>query len=85
MRARNIEKGLEPMPAEDVPAVRMPVAVFEETSAEGEALEEIERKQILRVLQKNGGNRGATAKELGISLPKLYYRLGEYEQKGHLS
>jgi DNA-binding NtrC family response regulator len=46
------------------------------------SMEEIEQRHILGVLQKNGGNRAATAAELGISLRKLYYRLGEYQKKG---
>jgi DNA-binding NtrC family response regulator len=46
------------------------------------SLEELEQKHILSVLQKHNGNRAATAAELGISLRKLYYRLGEYQKKG---
>jgi transcriptional regulator with PAS, ATPase and Fis domain len=48
------------------------------------SLEELEQKHILSVLQKHNGNRAATAAELGISLRKLYYRLGEYQKKGLL-
>jgi DNA-binding NtrC family response regulator len=55
---------------------------FEETSGDGEALEELERRQILRVLQKHAGNRAQAAAELGISVRKLYYRIGEYQRKG---
>lgn len=46
------------------------------------SLEELEQQHILGVLQKQNGNRAATAAELGISLRKLYYRLGEYQKKG---
>jgi DNA-binding NtrC family response regulator len=46
------------------------------------SMEAIEQKHILDVLKKNNGNRAATAAELGISVRKLYYRLGEYQKKG---
>ncbi|HZN63749.1 MAG TPA: helix-turn-helix domain-containing protein, partial [Tepidisphaeraceae bacterium] len=46
------------------------------------SLEEMEQRHILAVLEKNGGNRTATATELGISLRKLYYRLGQYQKQG---
>jgi len=45
-------------------------------------LEEIERRHILSTLEKNQGNRTKTAAELGISLRKLYYRLGQYQREG---
>jgi len=48
------------------------------------SLEEIEQRHILAVLNKNGGRRNATAAELGISLRKLYYRLGQYQRQGLL-
>lgn len=48
------------------------------------ALEVVERNHILSVLEKNHGNRAATAQELGISLRKLYYRLEQYQQQGLL-
>lgn len=46
------------------------------------SLEAIEQRHILAVLEKNHGNRTATAAELGISLRKLYYRLGQYQKQG---
>ena len=46
------------------------------------SLEEMEQRHILAVLEKNHGNRTATAAELGISLRKLYYRLGQYQKQG---
>jgi DNA-binding NtrC family response regulator len=46
------------------------------------SLEEMEQRHILSVLEKNHGNRTATAAELGISLRKLYYRLGQYQKQG---
>jgi DNA-binding NtrC family response regulator len=50
----------------------------------GTTLEEMEREAILSALARHNGNRAATAAELGISLRTLYYRLGEYQQKGYL-
>jgi DNA-binding NtrC family response regulator len=45
-------------------------------------LEEVERAHILAALERNGGNRTATAAELGISLRTLYYRLEAYQKQG---
>lgn len=45
-------------------------------------LDEVERQHILATLGKNGGNRSATAAELGISLRTLYYRLNDYQRQG---
>jgi DNA-binding NtrC family response regulator len=47
-------------------------------------LEEVEREHILAALRRNGGNRTATAAQLGISRRTLYYKLGEYARLGHL-
>lgn len=52
------------------------------TGQAGLSLEEMEQRHILAVLEKNHGNRSATATELGISLRKLYYRLGQYQKQG---
>src|SRR5690606_1026295 len=38
-------------------------------------LEDVEREHILAALDRNKGNRAATATELGISVRTLYYRL----------
>jgi DNA-binding NtrC family response regulator len=46
------------------------------------SLEEMEKRHILATLEKNRGNRTVTAQELGISLRKLYYRLGQYQREG---
>ena len=45
-------------------------------------LAKIERENILQALRLNDGNRSATARQLGISLRKLYYRLAEYQDQG---
>jgi len=46
-------------------------------------LEEVEREHILATLQRQGGNRTATATELGISRRTLYYKLTEYQKQGY--
>lgn len=51
--------------------------------AAGKTLEEVERDHILAALARNGGNRTATATELGISRRTLYYKLEEYQRQGH--
>ena len=65
-----------------VPEPEPPQFVAPEPTGVPLSLEEMEQKHILAVLEKNNGNRGATAAELGISLRKLYYRLGEYQRQG---
>lgn len=55
----------------------------EQTSPSEEKLADIERKHILDALEKNGGNRAATARQLGISVRTLYYRLDEYRAQGY--
>jgi DNA-binding NtrC family response regulator len=53
------------------------------SASEDEALslEDMERRTILNVLEKNGGNRAATAAQLGISVRKLYYRISQYHNR----
>lgn len=41
-------------------------------------MEQVERQHIEAALSRHGGNRRAAARDLGISLRKLYYRLREY-------
>jgi len=59
-------------------------AVAERSGYASASLEEIERRHILATLKKNNGNRTRTAADLGISLRKLYYRLGQYQREGVL-
>jgi DNA-binding NtrC family response regulator len=54
-------------------------------SQPGMTIEELERRHILATLERNNGNRSATANELGISLRTLYYRLGAYQRQGLMS
>ncbi len=49
-----------------------------------ETLEDVERRHILSALERNDGNRTATAAELGISRRTLHYRLSEYARQGFL-
>lgn len=56
-----------------------------ETSEETGALDELERKHILRVLEQAGGNKTRAAEILGIQRRTLYKKLAriEREQSGH--
>ena len=49
-------------------------------SMEGMTLYELERQHILATLERQSGNRTATAAELGISRRTLYYKLEEYQK-----
>lgn len=51
----------------------------------GRTIEELERAHILDALARNGGNRKATAIELGLSIRTLYYRLSVYERQGYFT
>ncbi|CAN5165296.1 sigma-54 dependent transcriptional regulator [soil metagenome] len=50
-------------------------------NAAGRTLEDVEMEYILQVYSKNGGNKQATAGELGISLKTLYNKLHKYEEE----
>lgn len=45
-------------------------------------LADIERQTILAALARHDGNREETARELGISIRTLYYRLKQYQDQG---
>jgi DNA-binding NtrC family response regulator len=47
-----------------------------------QTLEDVEREHIISALRRNGGNRTATALELGISRRTLQYKLSEYQRQG---
>jgi len=49
---------------------------------QGLTLDQLERQHILAALDRNNGNRTATALELGISRRTLYYKLEEYQKQG---
>jgi DNA-binding NtrC family response regulator len=44
-------------------------------------LAELERRYIQKILQKHCGNKKSAARELGISLRGLYYKLKIYSRK----
>ena len=75
-KATDPEPHVEPQPAQ--------FSAVSEPSPERLSLEELEQRHILAVLEKNDGNRTATAAELGISVRKLYYRIGQYQKQGLL-
>ena len=76
-------KVTEPEPHIDPQPAQFSVA-SEPQRGERLSLEELEQRHILAVLEKNDGNRTATAAELGISVRKLYYRIGQYQKQGLL-
>src|SRR5262249_6560858 len=47
---------------------------------ETRTLEDVERDHILATLDRNGGNRGLTADQLGIGSATLYRKLKSYEE-----
>ncbi len=49
-----------------------------------QTIEQIERRHILDAIERNNGNRSKAAKELGISVRTLYYRLSRYKTLGQL-
>ena len=76
------EASPEPIMQFDVAPTAISSQADATSGADQMSMEEIEQRHILATLQKHGGNRAATAAELGISVRKLYYRLGEYQRKG---
>lgn len=62
-----------------------PVVPTDADVGPGTTMMEIERQTILDALERNDGNRSATARELGISIRTLYYRLAEYQRQGFLA
>ena len=50
-----------------------------DNSASSPRLQDLEREQILKTLEQNGGNRRRTARELGIGERTLYRKLKDYE------
>ena len=67
---------------EAVKSVAIPLTFAPREGGQTLVMEELERQAILATVHKHGGNRIAAAAELGISVRKLYYRLGEYKKKG---
>jgi DNA-binding NtrC family response regulator len=64
-----------------------PAAQYQPAQTAGggaKSLADVEMDYILQVYAKNGGNKQATATELGISLKTLYNKLHKYEQERQL-
>jgi DNA-binding NtrC family response regulator len=61
-------------PSRDVDRTMRAVPAYPTTLAE------LERRAILEALRRHDGHRAAAAKELGISLRTLYYRLRSYDE-----
>ena len=86
-RSKLVDEAASAMPATafdeppTAPAFLDPVQEVAATAG-AESMEEIERKHIMAALQRHNGNRVDTAAELGISVRKLYYRLGQYQKLG---
>lgn len=69
---RSLQEKAEPMVSEtEDPDVTVPRPL-------SEILEKAERNYIIGLLKRNDGNRDQTAKELGISIRSLYYKLKKY-------
>ena len=61
------------------PATVAPAPVLSGSYEPGMPLREVERRHILRTLQKVGGNRTEAARQLQISVRCLQYKLKEYQ------
>ncbi len=83
---RSLERARRRMTGASVERARLPepppLTPPPVTGDEPRELRDIERRHILAALERNHGNRAATAAELGISVRKLYYKLAEYEARG---
>jgi DNA-binding NtrC family response regulator len=78
------ERDIDRLQKRIIQAPGIPGGLAEDISNDERAtlkLEELEKRAILAALQRNEGNRDNTAKELGISVRTLYYRLSQYEEK----
>lgn len=84
----------KPKPLPELPASMRGGVTEDEVALEGEApappeprpgmsLPDVEREHIIATLRRHGGNRSEAAKELGISVRTLYYRLATYQEAGH--
>ena len=58
-----------------------PAESASEATSGPRTLREIEMEHVLRVLEKHGGNKPATANELGISLKTLYNKLNQLSEE----
>src|SRR5262245_29275504 len=70
-----------PRPVAGTPAPAAPTILPMPSGGGTKTLHDIEMEHILRTLEKNGGNKPTTAKELGISLKTLYNKLNRWEEE----
>jgi len=70
-----------PVPTAPQPVVAAAAALVEEE--EIKTLRQVEQEVILASLERNGGDKPLTARELGIALKTLYNKLNQYEAQGH--
>jgi DNA-binding NtrC family response regulator len=78
-----VDRAIKRLPAPHLPALVAAAASSPPPpGTEGMTLEAMEREHILAALERNEGNRTATAQELGISRRTLYYKLEEYQKQG---
>ena len=66
-------------------AIVSPIVDTPGASNETETIGDAERRMIAEALTRNHGNRAAVARELGISVRTLYYRLSRYEIEDQVS
>jgi len=74
--------GPRAVPVAPIPtATTIPTILSMPPAGPTRTLHDIEMEHILRTLEKNGGNKPTTAKELGISLKTLYNKLNRWEEE----
>jgi DNA-binding NtrC family response regulator len=79
---QHVRTRIAPRPAGAAhPAVSAGPSILPMTPGGTKTLHDIEMEHILRTLEKNGGNKPTTAKELGISLKTLYNKLNRWEEE----
>jgi DNA-binding NtrC family response regulator len=81
VRTRTVPRLGTPAPPSPVMPTILPMPGVSGTRT----LHDIEMEHILRTLEKNGGNKPTTAKELGISLKTLYNKLNRWEEEKRLA
>ncbi len=69
----------EHLNAEDLVFSSIERTKHQDTESDGKTLDEIEKKAIIKALEKNKGNISKSAKELGITRAALYRRIEKYE------
>lgn len=78
--------GMEPAEQFRPPAIEPqdppPPAPLPPPADDQSPIDQMERQMILAALARNQGNRQAAARELGISVRKIYYRLQQYHRRG---